>query len=106
MTSVNSLNTTPPEITSDSFDETTEKNATLYVPKGSKTTYCQHPYWKNFKNIVDIDPSDIEYTIIETPDQDSPVYNLQGFKMSAKESDLESLPKGIYIVNGKKYTVK
>lgn len=65
-----------------------------------------NPYWEKFKNIVEIDVSDVDKVIAETPDQDSPVYNLQGVKMTAKASDLESLPKGIYIVNGKKYTVK
>ena len=104
--SVTSLNTTPPVINYSAFGETTEKNGTLYVPKGSKTIYWLHPYWENFKNIVEIDASDVDKVIVDTPDQDTSVYNLQGVKMSAKASDLESLPKGIYIVNGKKFTVK
>ena len=55
LTSVTSLNTTPLEIDQYTFNETIYKQATLYVPKGCKTIYWLHPYWENFKNIVEID---------------------------------------------------
>ena len=32
------------------------KNATLYVPKGSKAVYEAADYWKEFKEIIEIDP--------------------------------------------------
>lgn len=35
-------------------------NATLYVPSGSKSAYQKANYWKDFKNIADLDtPTDI-----------------------------------------------
>ena len=37
---------------------------------------------------------------------DGPVYNLQGVKVADGMKGLNGLPKGIYIVNGKKYVVK
>ena len=58
--SVTSLNPTPPEITKEIFEEKAYANSTLYVPKGSKTLYWLHPYWENFKNIVEIETSSDE----------------------------------------------
>lgn len=34
------------------------------------------------------------------------VYSMSGVLMKANATDLDNLPKGIYIVNGKKYIVK
>ena len=50
-----SLNTTPPKITEITFDESTEKNATLNVPIGCKNIYWLHPYWENFMKIEEIE---------------------------------------------------
>ena len=35
---------------------TNRKNATLYVPKGSKTAYEADDFWKEFKEIVEYEP--------------------------------------------------
>ena len=43
---------------------------------------------------------------IETQDTLSPVYNIHGVKVLEENKDLNSLPKGIYIVNGKKVVVR
>ena len=61
LTSVTSFNPLPPGVegrTYESegvFEKEAYENATLYVPKGSKTLYWLHPYWENFKNIVELD---------------------------------------------------
>ena len=51
LTSVTALMPTPVEIDKDVFSNRT--NATLYVPKGSKSLYENANYWKDFKNIVE-----------------------------------------------------
>ena len=58
--SVTSLNTTPPPIVSYTFSN---YNATLYVPTGCKTVYESHQVWSKFTNIVEIDASNIQYTL-------------------------------------------
>ena len=58
LTSVTALNPTPAAITQDVF--TNRKNATLYVPKGSKDAYKAADYWKEFKEIIEIDPTGID----------------------------------------------
>jgi len=57
---VTSLNTTPPQVGSRTFSN---YNATLYVPTGFKTVYESHQIWKNFTSIVEIDVSNIQYTL-------------------------------------------
>ena len=52
---VTSLNTTPPAITTTTFDEETAKGATLYVPASCKNIYWLHPYWENFSSIENSD---------------------------------------------------
>ena len=55
LTSVTVENPTPITISSDDF--TNCKNATLYVPAGSKAAYEAADYWKDFKEIIEIDPN-------------------------------------------------
>ena len=63
LTSVTAINPTPVAITQNVF--TNRTNATLYVPIGSKTAYEVADYWKEFKEIVEIDPSGIEEISIQ-----------------------------------------
>lgn len=53
LTEINSLNTTPPVIKENTFDEVTYENAILNIPFGCKTIYWLHPYWENFYNILE-----------------------------------------------------
>ena len=107
LTSVISLNTTPPQIYNNTFSEETYQTATLNVPLGYQPIYWLHPYWENFAKIEEIEvtaisPLDIE----ENKHQDGFIYNLQGKRMRAKTDELYKLPRGIYIINGKKHFVK
>ena len=43
---------------------------------------------------------------VKMSDEDVIVVNLKGERMTMKSSQINTLPKGIYIVNGKKYMVK
>lgn len=100
LASVTSLNPTPPKIESSTFDETTEKNATLNVPIGCKSSYWLHPYWENFAKIEEIDVSSVNDIVIDKK-HDSSIYNLNGIKVNNG-----NLGKGIYIQNGKKVIIK
>ena len=53
LTSVTVENPTP--VTIDSYTFTNRANATLYVPYGSKSAYENANYWKEFKQIIEID---------------------------------------------------
>lgn len=44
---------TPPIIWDITFDPSLYKNATLYIPKGSKSAYMSKYEWKKFRNIVE-----------------------------------------------------
>ena len=74
----------------------------LYVPEGSVDAYKAAPGWKDFKNIVVIGTATgingIEMTEGETFD----VFNLNGLKVKSQTTSLDGLPKGIYVVKGKK----
>jgi len=104
LTSVTSLNPTPPSLTSDTFDEDTEKNATLYVPIGSKNLYMISPHWENFYNIVETDLSSINGVEIDKKGTIDAIYRIDGKKHLVTEKSV--LPKGFYIINGKKCLIK
>lgn len=55
LTTVKVYATTPPAVYEYSFY--TRKNATLYVPRGCKPLYEAADYWKEFKEIVEMDES-------------------------------------------------
>ena len=74
----------------------------LYVPEGSVDAYKAAPGWKDFKNILVIGSATgikgIEMAEGETFD----VFNLYGLKVKSQATSLDGLPKGIYVVKGKK----
>ena len=104
--SVICLNTTPPEIKVNTFGKTTYENTTLYVPKGSETLYWLHPYWENFKNIVELDDSGVNDITVDPSPKSKGVYTIDGVKLSANADNIENLRKGIYIINGEKVVIK
>lgn len=94
-----SLNTTPPAITESTFDYVTYQNATLKVPINCKTIYWLHPYWENFHNIEEKDFSSVPEIILEEQPINT-IYDING--ILRRDVDSNSLPNGIYIINGKK----
>ena len=74
----------------------------LYVPEGSVDAYKAAPVWKDFKNILVIGSATgikgIEMAEGETFD----VFNLNGLKVKSQATSLDGLPRGIYVVKGKK----
>ena len=95
LATVISLNPIPPTIFSDTFNN---YSAILQVPEGSKTDYKNADYWKNFKNIVEIDPSGVQ-TITLDKDINGPIYDLNGRRLNEPS-------KGINIIGRKKVVVK
>lgn len=78
-----------------------EKNeCTLYVPQGSMTTYSLANGWKDFSHILEIDHTAVRGIMMDGEPFD--VYNLLGYKVLSGVNSLNGLPKGIYIVNGRK----
>ena len=84
-------------------------NATLYVPAGTKDAYETADYWKDFKEIVEMEPVPNEDTTgINSLTPGSPstgrgsgYYTLDGLKLGEKPTK-----KGTYVVNGQKVMVR
>lgn len=106
LTAVISLNTVPPAIRQSTFTEATYKNATLYVPAQSRNAYMSDPCWKNFYDIREENVAAVEDLTISNI-ENLEVYSLDGVKVNVSSSeDLQTLQRGIYVVNGKKVIVK
>lgn len=90
LTTVISLIENPFIIKSTVFTKTTRKNATLYVPKGTKDKYKSTEGWKQFINIVEGTPAGINNFNQEIPTIVR-YYNLSG------QEDVQSR-KGINIL--------
>lgn len=83
------------------FEGVDKENCVLYVPKGCVEKYRAAEGWGEFTHIVEMD----EGTSIGGLLSDGEVfdvYDISGRKVRTAVSSLEGLPKGIYIVNGKK----
>lgn len=82
-------------------------DATLYVPQGTKDAYEATDYWTTyFSNVVEFDATGISEVNPGQSAEGYAVYDLNGTKVNVKGGDLKSLPRGIYVVNGKKTIVK
>ena len=86
------------------FEGVNKATCILYVPEGCVDLYKAAPVWSEFQNILAIGSSGINGVIMNGEPQD--IYDLQGRKVKAKTTTLEGLPRGIYIINGKKTTLK
>ncbi len=97
LTSITSLIENPFDLEYPICDETGYDTVTLYVPAGTKEKYMAAEGWKDFAHIVEIDKSSVNDAIVETDAARSPVYDLQGRRLSGEPT------KGIYIKDGRKY---
>ena len=76
-------------------------NCTLYVPDESVEAYKNAAVWRNFGEIKPISALGIgRQTSAATFD----VYDMRGHKVRTAATSLKGLPKGLYIVGGKKVT--
>lgn len=90
---------TPPLITGDTFDF----NGTLYVPTGCADLYKADQNWGKFRSIKEEAYNGIQQPSAQHPNGDNVIYNVNGQKVNTENT--ESLPRGIYIVNGKKIII-
>ena len=86
----------------DVFEGVDKETCILYVPEGSVDQYKSAPVWKEFKNILPIKTSTGIQGVVQTDGEPFDVFNLSGQKMKSNATSLEGLPRGIYIVKGKK----
>lgn len=88
------------------FEGVDKTTCVLYVPDGSVDLYKAAPVWCEFKHIVPISTLTGISGVNATEGEPFDIYNLQGRKVKSKAYDLKGLPRGIYIINGKKVAVK
>jgi hypothetical protein len=91
-----------PEV-DDSFMGVPQSTATLYVPETSVNAYKTAYEWKEFGNIVGIDPTAVEElksNKTSKANKNAPIYDLMGRRLQQKPAS------GYYIQGGKKFFVK
>jgi hypothetical protein len=88
------------------FEGVDKLTCVLYVPDGSVDLYKAAPVWCEFKHIVPISTITGISEINLTPGEAFDIYDLQGRKVRSKVFDLKGLPRGVYIIHGKKVAVK
>ena len=95
---------------------------TLHVPYGKKSEYSEKSpnynndlepyknYWFRFKNVIDdigVDVNGTDIPSIDSPSTDDfTVCNIMGESIKVKHDEFKKLPKGIYIINGKKVLIR
>lgn len=79
-------------------------NVTVYVPAGAGDAYRNSSCWQN-TTIIETETSDIE-DIIVSGIENTDIYSINGIKVRTNRHNNNDLPKGIYIINGKKVVMK
>lgn len=101
---------TPPTCGTQALDDINKWNCTLYVPEGATDDYQGANQWKEFFFIENHDFANGIGNITVTPSKDAVfrIYDLNGvlIRTTQTKPDFNGLPKGIYIVNGKKVYIK
>ena len=82
----------------DAFKDSYIEYATLHVPASAVNAYKAADPWKNFKSIIEANPTGIK-TIENTQIKNNTFYDLNGVRLSEPK-------KGINIINGKKVVIK
>lgn len=85
------------------FEGVDLSQCTLYVPAESVDAYKSASVWKDFGQILPIGSTSVGLVPTVSPHQD--VYDLQGRRILSGAESLDGLPKGMYIVNGRKVVV-
>ena len=83
------------------FEGVDKNTCILYVPEGCVEVYKSAPIWGEFTNILVIGTSSIN-SILFDYGKTCDVYGLDGKKVKSNATSVDDLPKGVYIINGKK----
>ena len=105
LTNISCEASTPPTCDTDAFRDINKKKCKLFVPKASIDTYKVANGWKKFSYIEAT--TGITNTVYNKAGL-ADVYTIDGIKRLSKAStdEINALPKGVYIVNGKKIIIK
>ena len=99
LTNIKMKSSTPPSAGSEVFGYCTNLT-TVYVPKGAKEAYNVVP-WNSYE-IVEMENTSIAAApTVDSQKASAPVYGLNGRRICTADA-MDALPKGVYIVNGKK----
>ena len=106
ITQISSEAVIPPTCEFNVFGRVNKSKCKLVVPKNSLGAYKQAPQWKAFLLIED-STTGITNTVYNNAGL-ADVYTIDGAKRLSKAStdEINALPKGVYIVNGKKIIIK
>ena len=96
----------PPICYSETFYGINKSNCKLIVPKNSIDAYKQADQWEDFL-LIEESTTGITNTVYNNAGL-ADVYTIDGAKRLSKAStdEINALPKGVYIVNGKKIIIK
>ena len=97
---------TPPICSAGSFERVNTNECKLFVPKNSIDAYKKADGWKEFFLIEGSTTGIINNIYNKTENVD--VYTIDGVKCLSKANvnEINALPKGVYIINGKKIVIK
>ena len=106
ITQISSEAVVPPACRSGVFDDINKSKCKLIVPKNSLDAYKQADQWKDF-SLIEGSTTGITNTVYNNAGL-ADVYTIDGTRRLSKAStdEINALPKGVYIVNGKKIIIK
>jgi len=106
ITQISSEAVVPPTCKLGVFTDINKSKCKLIVPKNSLYAYKQADQWKDF-SLIEGSTTGITNTVYNKAGL-ADVYTIDGTKRLSKAStdEINALPKGVYIVNGKKIIIK
>ena len=106
ITQISSEAVVPPTCESNALNSISKSKCKLIVPKNSLDAYKRAPQWKDF-SLIEGSTTGITNTVYNKAGL-ADVYTIGGTRRLSKAStdEINALPKGVYIVNGKKIIIK
>lgn len=86
------------------FDGVDKETCVLHVPYGTADQYCHSDGWKEFKHIVEMEPTSINRH--NTDNTGFNIYDMSGRMVRRLATNVQGMSKGVYIVGGRKMIVK